>query len=138
MPPAKAERLPNLRMIIKLRILFPIIIMKLKYQNPVKGDLAFQEVLKVKVLVAQLCPTLCNPMDCSLPGLFIHGISRQYWSELPFSSPGDLSDAEIEPVSPALQADSDSFFTSSTTCCCCCVTSVVSDSVRPHRRQNQE
>ena len=110
--------------------------MKLKYQNPVKGDLAFQEVLKVKVLVAQLCPTLCNPMDCSLPGLFIHGISRQYWSELPFSSPGDLSDAEIEPVSPALQADSDSFFTSSTTCCCCCcVTSVVSDSVRPHRRQ---
>ena len=22
----------------------------------------------MKVLVAQLCPTLCNPMDCSLPG----------------------------------------------------------------------
>ena len=24
--------------------------------------------------VAQLCPTLCNPMDCSPPGSFIHGI----------------------------------------------------------------
>ena len=24
--------------------------------------------------VAQPCPTLCNPMDCSLPGSSIHGI----------------------------------------------------------------
>ena len=24
--------------------------------------------------VAQSCPTLCNPMDCSLPGFSIHGI----------------------------------------------------------------
>ena len=24
--------------------------------------------------VTQSCPTLCNPMDCSLPGSFIHGI----------------------------------------------------------------
>ena len=28
----------------------------------------------VCVLVAQSCPTLCNPMDCSLPGSFVHGI----------------------------------------------------------------
>ena len=27
---------------------------------------------------------------------------KEYWSELPFSSPGDLSDPEIEPESPAL------------------------------------
>ena len=26
------------------------------------------------VLVAQLCPTLCNPKDCSLPGSSVHGI----------------------------------------------------------------
>ena len=33
--------------------------------------------------------------------------SRQdYWSELPFTSPGDLSNPGIEPKSPALQADS--------------------------------
>ena len=31
---------------------------------------------------------------------------REYWSELPFSSPGDLPNPGIEPWSPALQADS--------------------------------
>ena len=29
---------------------------------------------KVKVLVAQSCPTLCNSMDCSPPGFSAHGI----------------------------------------------------------------
>ena len=34
------------------------------------------------------------------------GFSRQEcWSELPFPSPGDLSDPGIEPRPPALQAD---------------------------------
>ena len=28
------------------------------------------------VLVAQSCPTLCNPMDCSLPVSSVHGISQ--------------------------------------------------------------
>ena len=133
---------------------------------------------------AQLCPTLCNPMDCSLPGFSIQGIfqtrilewvaipfsrgsswlsgqtcvscfystgrwtlyhwapweahftqwklvkslshvqlfvtpwtvahlallsmgfSRQeYWSGLPFPSPGNLPDPGIEPRSPTLRAD---------------------------------
>ena len=31
---------------------------------------------------------------------------QEYWRELPFSSPGDLPDPGIKPVSPALQADS--------------------------------
>ena len=35
------------------------------------------------------------------------GFSKQeYWSGLPFPSPGDLPDPRIEPRSPALQADS--------------------------------
>ena len=35
------------------------------------------------------------------------GFSRQdYWSGLPFPSPGDLPNPEIEPASPALQANS--------------------------------
>ena len=35
------------------------------------------------------------------------GFPRQeYWSGLPFPSPGDLPDPGIEPVSPAWQADS--------------------------------
>ena len=33
--------------------------------------------------VAQLCPTLCNPMDCSTPGFFVLHIS---WSLLKFMS----------------------------------------------------
>ena len=28
----------------------------------------------VLVLVAQSCPTLCDSMDCSLPGFSVHGI----------------------------------------------------------------
>ena len=56
--------------------------------------------------VTQSCPTLCNPMDCSLPGSASMGFSRQeYWSVLPFPSPGDLPDPGIEPGSPALQVD---------------------------------
>ena len=30
----------------------------------------------VCVLVAQSCPTLCDPMDCSPPGSFVHEISK--------------------------------------------------------------
>ena len=57
-------------------------------------------------LVAQLCPTLCNPMDYSPPGSSSMGASRQkYWCELPFPSPGDISDPRIEPRSPALHVN---------------------------------
>ena len=31
---------------------------------------------------------------------------QAYWSGLPFTSPGDLPDPGIEPMSPALQAES--------------------------------
>ena len=40
------------------------------------------------MLVAQLCPTLCDPMDCSLPGSFIHGIFQARvleWGAIAFS-----------------------------------------------------
>ena len=33
-----------------------------------------REFIKLKLLIAQSCPTLCNPMDCSLPGFSVHGI----------------------------------------------------------------
>ena len=46
-------------------------------------------------------------MDYSLPGSSIHGILQQeYWSGLPFPSPGDLPDSGIKPGSPTLQVDS--------------------------------
>ena len=57
--------------------------------------------------VSHLCLTLWTH------GLVAHqaplsvGFPRQeYWSRLPFPSPGDLSNPGIEPRSPALQADS--------------------------------
>ena len=61
----------------------------------------------MRVLVTQSCPTLCHPMNGSLPGSPAHGLSRQeHWSGLPFPSPGDLLDSGIKPGSPALQAGS--------------------------------
>ena len=50
------------------------------------------------MLVAQSCPTLCNPMDCSLPGSSVHGILQGRilgWVAIPFSR--DLPDPGIEP-----------------------------------------
>ena len=41
-----------------------------------------------QVLVIQLCPTLCNPIDCSPPGSSVHGIFQARileWVVMPFS-----------------------------------------------------
>jgi len=38
--------------------------------------------------VAQSCPTLCDPMDCSLPGFSVHGIFQARvpeWVAISFS-----------------------------------------------------
>ena len=59
------------------------------------------------VLVAQLCPTLCNPMDCSPPDFSVHGIlqgRKLEWVAISFS--GDLPDPGFKPGTPALQPDS--------------------------------
>ena len=62
---------------------------------------------------AQSCLTLCDPIDCSPPGSLSMEFSRQeYWSGLPFPSPGDLPHPGIEPLSPALAGR---FFTTSAT-----------------------
>ena len=59
------------------------------------------------MLVIQSCPPLCNSKDCSPPGSSVHGILQARILEwVPFPFPGDLPDPEIEPRSPALQADS--------------------------------
>ena len=51
----------------------------------------------------QSCLTLCDPMGCSSPGSSVHGISRQeYWSVLPFPSPGDLPNPGVKSVSLTL------------------------------------
>ena len=41
--------------------------------------------------VAQSCPTLSDPMDCSLPGSSVHGFSRQeFWSGVPLPTPKNM------------------------------------------------
>ena len=54
----------------------------------------------LSLLVIQLCPTLCDPMDCAHQAPLSMGFSKQaYWSGLPFHSPGDLPNPGIEPTS---------------------------------------
>ena len=62
---------------------------------------------RVKVLAAQLCPAICDPQTVAHQAPLSMGFPRQeYWSGLPFPSPGDLPDPGIKPGSPTLQADS--------------------------------
>ena len=49
----------------------------------------------------QSCPTLCDPWTAACQRPLSRGFSRQeYWSGLPFPSPGDLPDPGIKPASP--------------------------------------
>ena len=58
-------------------------------------------------LVSQSCRTLATSWTVARQAPLSMEFSRQeYWSELPFPSPGDLPDPGIEPRSTALQADS--------------------------------
>ena len=86
--------------------------MKEKPQTSHTGSCRPRHVLRAppdsdhKSEVAQSCPTLCgSPMDCSLPSFSMVFSRQEYWSGLPFSSPGDLPDPGIEPRSLTLQAD---------------------------------
>ena len=61
----------------------------------------------VCVLVPHLCPTLADPVDVAHQAALSKEFSGQeYWSGLPFSSPGELPDPGIKPGSSALQTDS--------------------------------
>ena len=58
-------------------------------------------------LVAKLYPTLVTPWTVAHQAPLSIKFSRhEYWSRLPFPSPGDLPNPGIEPGSPALKADS--------------------------------
>ena len=62
--------------------------------------------LPVAAQLLSVYPTLCDPMECSLPGSIMGFFRQEYWSGLPFPFPGDLPDTGIVLGSPALQADS--------------------------------
>ena len=64
----------------------------------------------------QSCPSLCNPTDLALQAPLSMGFSRQeYWSGLPFPSPGDLSDLGTELESLRSPGMASGFFITSTT-----------------------
>ena len=59
-----------------------------------------------------LCSTLCDPMDCSLPGSSVNGIFQGEileWVARPSS--GDFPNPGIEPASPESHALAGRFFT---------------------------
>ena len=63
-------------------ILWPMISFRYMPRSGIAGS------LKVEVLVAQSCPTLCDPMECSPPGFSVHGILQVRvleWITIPFS-----------------------------------------------------
>ena len=67
-----------------------------------------KSLVSVKVLVAQSYKTFCDPMNkklaCQAP-LSMEFSRQEYWSGLPFPSPGDIPNPGNEPRSPASQAD---------------------------------
>ena len=62
---------------------------------------------------AQSCLTLCGPMDCiAHQALLSMEFSRgEYWSGLPYPTPGDLPDPRVEPTSLVSLALEGAFFT---------------------------
>ena len=77
-----------------------------KISGNIKVDLCVCVCVCVCVcLVTQLCPTLCDPMEVAHQAPLSMEFSRQeYWSGLSFTTPGDLPNLGIEPISPVSSA----------------------------------
>ena len=76
-------------------------------KNTGEGCHFLLQCMKVKVkLLSEVARLLVTPWTAAYKAPPSMGFSRQeYWSGLPFPSPGDLPDPGIKPRSPALQAD---------------------------------
>ena len=64
----------------------------------------------------QLCPTLCNPMNCGPPGSSVHGIFQARileWVVISYS--GESPDSRIKPLSLVSPALAGGFFTTDAT-----------------------
>ena len=70
----------------------------------------------LSVLCAQLHLTLCDPMNCSLPGSSVHRFffMQEYWRGLPLPTLEEVPSPGIEPASLASSALAGGFFTTST------------------------
>ena len=67
----------------------------------------WRDLAAVAAAITPSCPTLCDPMDSSLPSSSVHGHSpgKNIGVGCPFSPPIDPPYPVIKPRSPALQAD---------------------------------
>ena len=66
------------------------------------------------VLVTQSCPTLCDPMDCRLPGSSVHGLLQAgilEWVAISFSKEAVLALNKLERPTPQAPATRLSSFT---------------------------
>ena len=73
---------------------------------PVSSCLSLSSWLLVKVKLLSCVRLFVTPWTVAYLAPPSMGFSRQeYWSGVPFPSPGDLPDPGIEPRSPAFQAD---------------------------------
>jgi len=74
----------------------------------VRDNIFVTRVMGYVCLVAQSCPTLCNPVDSSLPGSSVHEDSPGKNTGLGCHAllQGNLPNPGIEPRYPALQVDS--------------------------------
>ena len=80
-----------------------------------KAILCLWGYVHVCVCAKSLCPTLCDPVDCSPPGSSVHGDSPGNNTRVGCPPPGDLPNPGIKPltlISPALAGR---FFTTSAT-----------------------
>ena len=65
------------------------------------------KMISHKVLITQLCPTLCDPMDCSQSGFSVHRILQArilLWDDIPFSrgSSWPRDQTQVSPIAGRL------------------------------------
>ena len=83
---------------------------------PSSYSVPFLSIMCVHAESLQSCPTLGEPMNCSLQPLLPMGFSRQeYRSGFPSLPPVDFPDPGIKPKSPASPALAGRFFTTGAT-----------------------
>ena len=76
-------------------------------QTDISGVSCIGGGILCEVKVTQSCPTLCDCMNCGLPGSSVTGVLQARilgWVAIPFSR--DLSHPGIKPRSPTLQSES--------------------------------
>ena len=99
----------------KAQYLPSIISLRIQRDSPRKYHLVCGMCECVCAKSLQLCPSLCNPKDCSLPGSSVHGILQaRNWSGWLCPPPGDLPDPGIKPASLLSPALTGGFFITST------------------------